>query len=163
MDNLFINVGQKLKAFAETYFKITMWLLIVGGVISFFALVMEEATAAYAFAILLGVPAAILSNLVSCWILHAFGSIAEKHEDGYLVREHKVPIVETSPSLHPTVAPAAPSVSAAVPEAKTASAPAVEREEIAIKNGLCPDCNQELVDSTIVGIKECPECGRMFG
>ena len=159
MDNLFTNVGQKLKAFAKTYFQVTMWLLIVGGVISFFALVMEEATAAYAVAILLGVPAAILSNLVFCWILHAFGSIAEKHEDGYLVREQKVPIVETSPSLHPTVAPAAPSV----PKAKTTSAPAVEREEVAIKNGLCPDCNQELVDSTIVGIKECPECGRMFG
>ena len=48
MDNLFTNVGQKLKAFAKTYFQVTMWLLIVGGVISFFALVIEEATAAYA-------------------------------------------------------------------------------------------------------------------
>ncbi len=159
MDNLFTNVGQKLKAFAKTYFQVTMWLLIVGGVISFFVLVMEEATAAYAFAILLGVPASILSNLVFCWILHAFGSIAEKHEDGCLLQEREVPSVVTPNAVQPTVAPAAPSV----PKAKTASAPAVDREEVAVKNGLCPDCNQELVDSTIVGIKECPECGRMFG
>jgi hypothetical protein len=136
-----------------------MWLLIVGGVISFFALVIEEATAAYAFTILLGVPAAILSNLVFCWILHAFGSIAEKHEDGCLLQEREVPSVVTPNAVQPIAAPAAPSV----PKAKTTSAPAVDREEVAVKNGLCPDCNQELVDSTIVGIKECPECGRMFG
>ena len=160
MDNLFTNVGQKLKAFAETYFKITMWLLIIGGVITFIALIaIDHDYAPGAFGVLLGVPAAILSNLVFCWILYAFGSIAEKHEDGYLVREQKVPTVEASPSLHPTVAPAAPSV----PKAKTTYASAVDREEVAIKNSLCPDCNQELVDSTIVGIKECPECGRMFG
>ena len=80
MNNLFTNVGRKLKAFAKAYFTITMWLLIVGGVIAFFALVSEEYTAPFAFGVLIGVPLAILGNLVFCWILHAFGSIAEKHE-----------------------------------------------------------------------------------
>ena len=87
MDNLFTNVGAKLKAFAKAYFKITMWLLIIGGVIAFFALILQEYTAPYAFGVLFGVPLAIFSNLVSCWILHAFGSIAEKHEDGEPVSE----------------------------------------------------------------------------
>ena len=96
MDNLFTNVGAKLKAFAKTYFKITMWLLIVGGVISFFALVMEEYTAPYAFGILFGVPLVILGNLVACWILHAFGSIAEKHEGG-----NHIPDLEEAPAAQP--------------------------------------------------------------
>ena len=83
MDNLFTNVGAKLKAFAKIYFKITMWLLIISGVISFFALLaMGEEMAPFAFGVLLYVPLMILSTLVSCWVLHAFGSIAEKHEDG---------------------------------------------------------------------------------
>lgn len=81
MDNLFINVGGKLKKFAKAYFSITTWILIIGGVIAFFALVSEEYTAPFAFGVLLGVPLAILGNLVFCWVLHAFGSIAEKHED----------------------------------------------------------------------------------
>ena len=81
MDNLFINVGGKLKKFAKAYFSITTWILIIGGVIAFFVLVSEEYTAPFAFGVLLGVPLAILGNLVFCWILHAFGSIAEKHED----------------------------------------------------------------------------------
>ena len=83
MDNLFTNVGAKLKAFAKTYFQITMWLLIIGGVISFFVLLaMGEEMAPFAFGVLLYVPLMILSTLVSCWVLHAFGSIAEKHEVG---------------------------------------------------------------------------------
>ena len=82
MDRLFTNVGARLKAFAKGYFKVTTWLLIIGGVIAFVALIAEEYTAPYAFGVLIGVPVTILSNLLFCWILHAFGSIAEKHEDG---------------------------------------------------------------------------------
>ena len=97
MDNLFTNVGSKLKAFAETYFKISMWILIIGGVIAFFSLLaMGEEMAPFAFGVLLGVPVAILGNLVSCWILHAFGSIAEKHEGG-----NHIPDLEEAPAAQP--------------------------------------------------------------
>lgn len=90
MDDLFTNVGQKLKAFAKTYFQITMCILIIGGVISFFVLVSNEFTALYALGVLFGVPLVIFGNLVSCWILHAFGSIAEKHENGCVMVEQEV-------------------------------------------------------------------------
>lgn len=97
MDNLFTNVGAKLKAFAKTYFKISMWILIISGVIAFFSLLaMGEEMVPFALGVLLGVPAAILGNLVSCWILHAFGSIAEKHEGG-----NHIPDLEEAPAAQP--------------------------------------------------------------
>ena len=89
MDDLFTNVGAKLKAFAKGYFAVSMWILIIGGVISFFVLVSDEPTVPYAVGVLFGVPLAILGNLVLCWMLHAFGSIAEKHENGCVMVEQE--------------------------------------------------------------------------
>ena len=80
LDSVFANCSGKLKTFIRAYYAISTGLLVLGGVIGFIACLDSEATAPFAFAILIGVPVVVLVNAAFCWAVHAFASIARHYE-----------------------------------------------------------------------------------
>ena len=173
MDDLFSNVGSKLKRFARGYFAVTTTLLVVGGLIAFIALLLEEETALLALIVLFGIPFIIFVNLLCCWVLHAFGSITEKHED-VPATPPVVPnatVIKNKPQATKPATPvaksSAPAVKASAPPIKTefvfdegeGNPFAADAEFIDVR---CPQCKEDL--SFVVGTKQgmCPSCGAKF-
>ena len=162
MDELFSNVGGKLKRFARGYFAVSTTLLVIGGLIAFIALLLDEGTALLALVVLFGIPVIIFTNLLFCWILHAFGSITEKHEDVPATPPvvPKATAIKNKPqTTKPVVKPSPPAKTEFIFDEGEGNPFAADAEFFDVR---CPKCKESL--SFVVGTKQgmCPSCGVEF-
>ena len=162
LDVFFIRVGPKLKDTAKIYFRVTTILLLVFGVVAL-GLAIEYARFLGWLVLVpcLGVPVAILMNLIFSWVLYAIGESAEVAERT-LPDAHEV----TDVAYVPQPQAAAQAEAQAQPQREEyvfdEDEPNPFAADAVFVDVYCPKCHAVLsfVKGTTKGM--CPECGHEF-
>lgn len=182
-DNLFFEVGRKIKAVAKWVFIVSFFALVIVGVLAMVGSLVDEETVAFVLVIPIGVFVTLCSILFSSWLLYGFGALVEKAENDTMWQQAPAPQYvpdAVPPTVYYTGAPTAPAQTSTKAQVRDGwGCPACyrvnpkyqttcscgEKKPQAMgqtKVVKCPQCNAAVVVAKAASLAVCHDCNNTF-